>query len=370
MTANLRAWCALLRAPGVGSKTYQTLLEAFGSPEAFFHAPTAEIRKRLPQYRAEQIRVWQAAEHDAAANADMGWLAAGNGSRHIIPYDDPAYPPLLREIPDPPPLLFVQGNPALLTTAQIAIVGSRNATEPARRTCQQFAHAFAQAGITVTSGLALGIDGAAHEGALQGGGNTIAVVGTGLDRVYPARHHDLAHRISAQGAIVSTFPIGTGVRPGNFPSRNRIISGLSLGVLVVEASAQSGSLITAHLAAEQGREVFAIPGSIHNPLAKGCHRLIKEGAKLVESAQDILEELYPLARANLEMQAENPPPVAANADDDAHPLLAAMGFDPCRVDDLVARLNLTPAEISAMLIMYELDGRVAALPGGMFQRLS
>lgn len=369
MTFDLRAWCALLRAPGVGNKTYHTLLEAFGSPEAFFHAPAAEVRKRLPNLAADKISQWQAMADSTAVDADLDWLAQGD-RRHIIPLHDPAYPPLLRQIADAPPLLYVHGDARLLTSTQIAIVGSRNATEPARRTCQQFAHAFAQAGITVTSGLALGIDGAAHEGALQGGGNTIAVVGTGLDRVYPARHHDLAHRISAQGAIVSTFPIGTGVRPGNFPSRNRIISGLSLGVLVVEASAQSGSLITAHLAAEQGREVFAIPGSIHNPLAKGCHRLIKEGAKLVESAQDILEELYPLARANLEMQAENPPPAATNADDDAHPLLAAMGFDPCRVDDLVARLQLTPAEISAMLIMYELDGRIAALPGGMFQRLN
>lgn len=373
MTANLRVWCALLRAPGVGSKTYQTLLEAFGSPEAFFHAPTAEIRKRLPQYRAEQISIWQAAEHDVAANADMDWLAAGNGSRHIIPYDDPAYPPLLREIPDPPPLLFVQGNPALLTTAQIAIVGSRNASEPALRTCHAFAEAFAQAGLTVTSGLALGIDGAAHEGALSGG-NTIAVVGTGLDRVYPARHRDLAHRIAAHGAIVSEYPIGTGVRAGNFPRRNRIISGLSLGVLVVEASAQSGSLITARLAAEQGREVFAIPGSIHNPLVKGCHRLIREGAKLIETAQDVLEELYPLALANLELQQKQPEnapeATVAAADTPEERLLQAMGYDPCRVDDLVPRLELTSAEISAMLIILELDGRVAALPGGMFQRVT
>ena len=210
----------------------------------------------------------------------------------------------------------------------------------------------------------------AHHGRLRGGGKTIAVVGTGLDRVYPARHHDLAHRISAQGAIVSEYPIGTGVRSGNFPRRNRIISGLALGVLVVEASAQSGSLITARLAADQGREVFAIPGSIHNPLAKGCHRLIKDGAKLIETAQDVLEELYPLARANLEMQIQSAPPAAATTDNDSHPLLEAMGFDPCRVDDLVARLDLTPAEISAMLIIFELDGRVAALPGGMFQRLS
>jgi len=185
-----------------------------------------------------------------------------------------------------------------------------------------------------------------------------------------ARHHDLAHRISAQGAIVSEYPIGTGVRAGNFPRRNRIISGLALGVLVVEASAQSGSLITARLAADQGREVFAIPGSIHNPLAKGCHRLIKDGAKLIETAQDVLEELYPLARANLEMQIQSAPPAAATTDNDSHPLLEAMGFDPCRVDDLIARLDLTPAEISAMLIIFELDGRVAALPGGMFQRLS
>jgi len=369
MAFDLRAWCALLRAPGVGSKTYHALLEAFGSPEAFFHANKAELRKRLPQANIDKLTAWQAMLNDSAVNADLDWLAQGGG-RHIIPLHDPAYPPLLREITDAPPVLFVHGDASLLASAQIAIVGSRNATEPARRTCHAFAQTFAQAGITVTSGLALGIDGAAHEGALQGGGKTIAVVGTGLDRVYPARHHDLAHRISAQGAIVSAYPIGTGVRPGNFPQRNRIISGLSLGVLVVEASAQSGSLITAHLASEQGREVFAIPGSIHNPLAKGCHRLIKEGAKLIETAQEVLEELYPLARANLEMQLQNAPLATDPPENRAEPLLEAMGYDPCRVDDLVARLNLTPAEISAMLIMYELDGRVAALPGGMFQRLS
>ena len=227
--------------------------------------------------------------------------------------------------------------------------------------------------MTVTSGLALGIDGAAHEGALSGG-NTIAVVGTGLDRVYPARHRDLAHRVAAHGAIVSEYPIGTGVRAGNFPRRNRIISGLSLGVLVVEASAQSGSLITARLAAEQGREVFAIPGSIHNPLVKGCHRLIREGAKLIETAQDVLEELYPLARANLELQQKQPEnapeATVAAADTSEERLLQAMGYDPCRVDDLVPRLELTSAEISAMLIILELDGRVAALPGGMFQRVT
>lgn len=369
MAFDLRAWCALLRAPGVGSKTYHALLEAFGSPEAFFHASKAELRKRLPQANIDKLSAWQAMLNDSAVNADLDWLAQGGG-RHIISLHDPAYPPLLREIADAPPLLFVHGDASLLASAQIAIVGSRNATEPARRTCHAFAQAFVQAGLTVTSGLALGIDGAAHEGALQGGGKTIAVVGTGLDRVYPARHHELAHRISAQGAIVSAYPIGTGVRPGNFPQRNRIISGLSLGVLVVEASAQSGSLITAHLASEQGREVFAIPGSIHNPLAKGCHRLIKEGAKLIETAQEVLEELYPLARANLEMQLQNAPLATDPPENREEPLLEAMGYDPCRVDDLVARLNLTPAEISAMLIMYELDGRIAALPGGMFQRLS
>ncbi|WP_314912084.1 DNA-processing protein DprA, partial [Cardiobacterium hominis] len=214
MRFDLRAWCALLRAPGVGSKTYHTLLEAFGSPEAFFHAPIADIRKRLPNLSADKIVAWQAMLDDPAVNADLDWLQQGDG-RHIIPLHHPAYPPLLRETDDAPPLLFVHGDAALLATTQIAIVGSRNATEPARRTCHSFAQDFAQAGITVTSGLALGIDGAAHEGALQGGGKTIAVVGTGLDRVYPARHHDLAHRISAQGAIVSEYPIGTGVRAGN-----------------------------------------------------------------------------------------------------------------------------------------------------------
>ena len=405
MTFDLRAWCALLRAPGVGNKTYHALLEAFGSPEAFFHAPAAEVRKRLPNLAADKISQWQAMADSTAVDADLEWLAQGD-RRHIIPLHDPAYPPLLRQIADVPPLLYVHGDARLLTSTQIAIVGSRNATEPARRTCQQFAHAFAQAGITVTSGLALGIDGAAHEGALQGGGNTIAVVGTGLDRVYPARHRDLAHRIAAHGAIVSEYPIGTGVRAGNFPRRNRIISGLSLGVLVVEASAQSGSLITARLAAEQGREVFAIPGSIHNPLSHGCHHLIRDGATLIETVDDILQALGMVspgqdtsdqdptirggrirarqhtarrASGRREWQSiiadqesgavEQAPSRPEPPDDDSRDLLTILAASPMSAEALASRLGWPIDRILITIQLLELGGYIGRHVDGRWQRL-
>lgn len=366
----LLAWCSLLRAPGVGVKTYLKLLAAFGSPEVFFAASESDIRRCLPDVSVSKVRSWQ--EASGSAEADLLWLAQG-GNRHILTLEHPLYPELLRQIDDPPPVLFVHGEPALLSAAQVAVVGSRNATVPALQTTHAFAGDLAKHGWTITSGMALGIDGEAHRGAIHTGGLTIAVVGTGLDRVYPAQHRDLAYQIVKQGAIVSEFPIGTGVRPEHFPRRNRIISGLSAGILVVEASLKSGSLITARLALEQGREVFAIPGSIHHPLAKGCHLLIKQGAKLTESVADILEELPPLQAANAEIprhaedSAENAPP--SHLDPTQQQLLDAMGYAPCSLDDLVERTQLTGAEISAILLMLELDGHVAVLPGQRFQRI-
>lgn len=365
------AWCSLLRAPGVGIKTYWKLLEAFGSPEVFFALGEQEVRKRLPDVAADKLRAWREAE--GSGEADMAWLAQGAG-RHILTAHDPLYPELLRQIDDPPPVLFVHGEPGVLSAAQIAIVGSRNATMPALQTARGFAGELAKHGWITVSGMALGVDGAAHEGALDAGGLTVAVVGTGLDRVYPARHKALAHRIVEQGAMVSEFPIGTGVRSNHFPRRNRMISGLATGVLVVEASLQSGSLITARMALEQGREVFAIPGSIHHPLAKGCHQLIKQGAKLTESITDMLEELPRLQSVSPAQMVETAPEAqkhdAASAiDAPTQSVLDALGFAPCSLDDLVARTDLTGAEISAILLMLELDGQVAVLPGQRFQRI-
>lgn len=365
------AWCSLWRAPGIGTQTYLKLLDIFGSPEVFFASSEQEIRKHLPDITPERLRAWREAQDSGAA--DIAWLRQG-GDRHILTLHDALYPELLRQIDDPPPLLFVHGEPGVLSAAQIAIVGSRNATMPALQTTRAFAGELAARGWVIVSGMALGVDGAAHEGALDAGGLTIAVVGTGLDRVYPARHKALAHRIVTQGAMISEFPVGTGVRAHHFPRRNRIISGLVSGVLVVEASLQSGSLITARQALEQGREVFAMPGSIHHPLAKGCHQLIKQGAKLTESVHDILEEL-PELQSVMKTQVDEAALKSAQSgaahelDAPSRQILDAMGFAPCSLDDLVERTDLTGAEISAILLMMELDGLVAVLPGQRFQRI-
>ena len=299
---------------------------------------------------------------------DLAWLEqSGN---HLLALGDPRYPPLLRQIPYPPPLLFVHGDPDCLRLPQLAIVGTRNPTPLGRETAQRFAAHLAEFGLLITSGLALGIDAAAHQGALAGGGRTIAVMGTSLDRVYPAQHRDLAHAIAERGALVSELSTGTPPAAENFPRRNRLISGLGLGVLVVEAAAQSGSLITARLANEQGREVFAIPGSIHNPLAKGCHALIRQGAKLVETASDILEELGALAAATRE--AVSPvvaAPSSAALDEEYRQLLIAMGDESVGIDLLVDRCGLTAEALSSMLLILELEGYVAAIPGGLYSRL-
>jgi DNA processing protein len=299
---------------------------------------------------------------------DLRWTEQPRN--HLISLHDPAYPGLLRELADPPPLLFVHGSPEVLTTPQLAIVGTRNPSPSGWETARELARYLAGAGLTVTSGLALGIDGAGHEGALETG-CTVAVMGTGPDRIYPARHRQLAHRIADRGALVSEFPPGTPPVPENFPRRNRLISGLSLGTLVVEAALRSGSLITARLAGEQGREIFAIPGSIHNPLARGCHSLIRQGAKLVETAADILEELGPLLGELASMVTEpssSPPSEDALLDSEYQELLDQMGFDPVAVDVLIARTGLTADAVSSMLLLLELEGHVTSLAGGRYCR--
>ncbi len=299
---------------------------------------------------------------------DLAWLARpGN---HLLTWGDALYPPLLRQIARPPPLLFVHGDPACLGAAQIAMVGTRNPTPGGRQTARDFAAYLAGGGVVITSGLALGVDAESHRGALEAGGRTIAVMATGADRIYPSQHRDLAHAIAGGGALVTEFPPGTPPLAEYFPRRNRLISGLSLGVLVVEAAHRSGSLITARLAAEQGREVFAIPGSIHNPLARGCHALIRQGAKLVETAADILEELGPLAAAGARppdaASPEAPPP--AELDEDYRRLLEQLGGEPAPVDLLVERCGLTADVVSSMLLILELQGHVVAHPGGLYSR--
>ncbi len=363
---DLKYWLALLHTPGIGSRRFRVLLKKAGTPAALFRASPSEWSALgLNDAVIGHLRSpdWEEVEKE------LQWLE--QSGRHLITLIDPRYPSLLREIPDPPPLLFVQGDPRLLSEPQLAMVGSRNPSTSGRKTARDFARFLARAGITITSGLATGIDGASHTGALDEAGTTIAVTGTGLDRIYPARHRELAHRIAEQGALVSEFPPGTPARPGHFPRRNRIISGLSLGTLVVEAARQSGSLISARLAAEQGREVFAIPGSIHNPLARGCHALIRQGAKLVETVEDVLEELAPLL-GSLELSAEQPSTTleseAQEPDEEYRLLLDCMEFDPVSIDLLIERSGLTTDAVSSMLLLLELEGHVLSAPGGRYCR--
>ncbi|QDQ29307.1 DNA-protecting protein DprA [Chitinimonas arctica] len=337
------------------------LLTAFGSPDRILSASTAALARHLPPKLTHALEQGPPASMLAHAHA---WLAQpGN---HLLTLADTDYPAQLLQIADPPPLLYAKGHTALLNRSILAVVGSRNATPQGLRNAEAFARDLSQRGWCIVSGLALGIDTAAHRGGLAGRGATIAVVGTGLDIVYPASNHALAHRIAAEGLMLSEFPLGTPGRPGNFPRRNRLISGLARGVLVVEAALQSGSLITAREAAEQGREVFAIPGSIHSPLAKGCHQLLKQGAKLVEQAVDILEELgeSPTVTSPARCAAQANLPDTAQAS-----LLAALGHDPLDIDTLTARAGLTPEQVYAMLLSLEMMGQVAKLPGGRYQRL-
>jgi DNA processing protein len=353
-------WLALIRAPGIGPVAIGRLFAAFGSAEAALSASAAAWR-RLGLDEAQLASL--AAPDWAGVDQDLEWLSAPG--RGFIAWDDARYPAALREIPQPPPGLFYQGEPRLLQLPQIALVGARSATPQGLENARAFAAELARRGLGITSGLALGIDGAAHRGALEAGGFTIAVCATGLDRVYPARHRALAHEIAAQGLLISEFPIGVPALAEHFPRRNRIISGLALGVLVVEAARASGSLITARYALEQGREVFAIPGSIHNPMARGAHQLIRQGAKLVESVDDVLEEI------GSRSWASGPAPsVAASADDpEQRGLLDCLGDEVVSFEGLQARSGLSSERLGEMLLGLELLGRVAVLPGGAYQRL-
>ncbi|SNR79011.1 DNA protecting protein DprA [Methylobacillus rhizosphaerae] len=349
-------WVSLSLVPGLGSQMLCQLLAAFGSPEQIYSASRQRLRDIVPDTVANAITAGPAEELQLMIAA---WLQqAGN---HLVTLADASYPQALLDIPNPPPLLYTKGDLKLLNMPSIAVVGSRHASPQGEKNAEEFSAALSQHGLCIVSGMALGIDGAAHRGALKVGGKTIAVVGTGLDIVYPARHRNLAHQIAEHGLIVSEFALGTPSRAQNFPRRNRIISGLSQGCLVIEANVQSGSLITARLAAEQGREVFAIPGSIHSPLAKGCHQLIKQGAKLVEGTQDILDEMKIAPRIDVPL-SEHP--------SECHPLLDEMGYDPVGIDVLAARCSLTPEILSAMLLVLELEGKVTSLPGGRFQRVA
>ena len=368
-------WLALTRLPGMGSRRITQLLNAFGTPEAALSASLEQLRQAgVPSGCIDGFR--QPVHRDI--EADLRW--AEDANNHIICLNDQRYPQLLREIPDPPPVLFVHGDPDYLSQPQLAIVGSRNPTPAGITLAQEFAAYLAGFGLTISSGLATGIDAAAHKGALEGRGGTLAVTGTGLDRVYPACHRDLAHRIAENGALVSEFPPGTPPQASNFPRRNRIISGLSVGTLVVEAALRSGSLITARLARDQGREIFAIPGSIHNPLARGCHALIREGAKLVETGEHVLEELTPLitlARTTDRVPGAQGTDVTANdrsdktieLAEDYQQLLDHMGYEAVSVDELVRRSGLTPEEVSSMLLVLELDGHLDSGAGGRYMRV-
>jgi DNA processing protein len=356
---DLDAWLRLLRTPGVGRGTARRLLASFGSAEAVFAAGRAALQTVASQAQADALGKTPD-DHDALTRATRAWLAAGP-ERHIVVLGDAAYPSALLESPDPPLMLYAIGRIDALARPSIAIVGSRNPSAQGRDNARAFAEYLGRAGLGVVSGLALGIDGAAHEGALAAGATTVAVMGTGADRIYPARHRALAHRIvDAGGLLVTEFDVGMPPLPDNFPLRNRIIAGLARGTLVVEAALPSGSLSTARAAADAGREVFAIPGSIHAPQSRGCHALIKQGAKLVESAADVLEELD---------WKGVPPAVATSAAEPvADALLDALGHDPVTLDALAARTGESAATLGARLLELELDGHVARLPGGLFQR--
>lgn len=355
--ADLADWIRLTSVPGLGPRTLRRLLAELGLPRAVLGASRTTLERVVGEPLAGRILQERA---EGLVAAVLVW--AGHDGNAVLTLADSGYPRQLLEIADPPPLLFVRGDPGLLARRALAIVGSRNPTPQGLANAESFARAFSEAGVTIASGLALGIDAAAHRGALEGAGSTIAVLGTGIDVAYPARNAALYERIATSGTLVSELPLGTPAIAANFPRRNRLISGLARGVLVVEAAISSGSLITARVAAEQGRDVFAIPGSIHSPMSRGCHALIKQGAKLVESAADVLDELAPAAAKAVDDRG-------AAGDEAQGRLLAALGHEVCDLDTLAARAGLTPAEVSSMLLALELDGKVASLPGGRVQRL-
>lgn len=355
--AELEAWLRLGLVSRLGPVGFRKLLSSFGNPEATLGASHAAVEKIVGPELAAAIA---AGPDEILLARCLDWAA--DERNHVLTLADDEYPGALLEIPDPPPLLYLKGQTHLLQRDALAIVGSRNATPQGIENARAFAQELSDSGFTIVSGLALGIDAAAHQGGLRGASSSIAVVATGLDSVYPARNRDLAHELSQHGLLVSEFSLGTKPLAGNFPRRNRLISGIAKGVLIVEAAVKSGSLITARYALEQGREVFAIPGSVHSPLSRGCHALIKQGAKLVETSTDILEEFGRPATTDTS--------ATKHSATKSHPLLlAAIGFDPVDLDTLCARSGLTAEKASAMLLELELDGAVVKLPGGKYQQV-
>jgi DNA processing protein len=350
-------WLMLLKAPHLGVKTFYKALKHFESPQQVFEA-SHEQRKQLGLFRKETLTYLQQADK-SLMQADIDW--AKNEHCHILTLIDEKYPKQLKTISDPPPLLYVRGNIDCLSRPQLAIVGSRNPTSGGEDSAYTFAFELSKLGMVITSGMASGIDAKAHIGALEAGAQTIAVCGTGLDRIYPAKHKSLAHQISMCGALISEFPIGTSPMASNFPRRNRVISGLSLGTLVVEASIKSGTMITAKLAAEQGREVFAMPSSIHNPLSKGCHQLIKQGAKLTDDIEDILSELP--KGLGLSVLLKKKPTYVKSVDKTDSMLLKCLSYDAVTVDKLVEKTNLSPQIITQALLLLELENKVAKITG-------
>lgn len=376
---SLRNWLALTHVNKLGPVRIHSLLEIFQTPSAILEAGNSAWNQA--GLSEKMIQNLSTPDWDKV-DTDLEWAEHENAS--IITLDDDRYPPLLKNIPDAPPVLYILGQAELLKLPQLAIVGSRNPTHAGKDIAHDFAAYLTKMGMTITSGMALGIDAAAHQGALDsmlnnGHGFTVAVTGTGLDRVYPAKHRDLAHNIAENGVLVSEYAPGTPPLPGNFPRRNRIISGLSMGVLVVEAALQSGSLITARLAIEQGREVFAVPGSIHHPLAKGCHSLIRQGAKLVETAEHVLEELggfvglmgeFAEENSQSEQKSDQKQKTDSNSgfniDDEYKEVLKCVDFEPTSVDKVVERSGLTADAVCSMLLVLELQGYVTALSGGYY----
>jgi DNA processing protein len=377
--AELAGWLRLSLTPGIGDGAARRLLAAFGLPERIFTQPDAALREVVSHAQAEAL-TQPPTGLQAQIDLTWQWLQAGDDkvSRRVVTLGDAGYPASLLEMADPPLMLYVLGACGFDLTQlghSIAVVGSRNPTPQGATNARSFGRALGEAGLPVVSGLALGVDGAAHQGALDAAGDaprlaTVAVVGTGLDRVYPARHRDLAHRITLQGLIVSELPLGTPPLTQNFPKRNRLIAGLARGTLVVEAALQSGSLITARLTSEQGKEVFAIPGSIHSPQSRGCHALIRQGAKLVESVSDILEELPPLHARRIPAASPVSSSTTNAASSPEDPLLEALGFEPASLDAISARTGWGAAALQAKMLELELDGHVSRLPGGLFQRVA
>lgn len=383
----LAAWLRLMLTDGVGNASAQKLLAAFGLPPAIFKQPRASLLHFVSERQAQALQStpegW-----DKQIELCAHWLAADTANRRIVTLGDALYPKALLTLPDPPLVLWLLGRIDWLTTsgwpASVSMVGSRNPTNPGEKSAHAFAQSFVKSGLCVISGLALGIDAAAHSGALSQATNestnltTIAIVGTGLDRVYPKQNLELAHRIADFGLIVSEFPLGSAPIAANFPKRNRLIAALGLGTLVVEAALQSGSLITARESLDLGKDVFAIPGSIHSTQSKGCHALIKQGAKLVESADDVLGELRVLPTLLDEPKPTNPirparntNPVtktAPNTRHDDHPILQALGFDPASFDALQARLDMDAGSLQVQLLELEMDNAIVRLPGGLYQK--